>query len=166
MSISNRSKNEQWSNVSETDMGRTLAETTREKTNSLLEFVRSNGPLTREYRDLFRTTLEYLQFLANDSRQAIHFHQVASTLPTGTELFDTHLHDKVDLLNKFRDLYNDMATAIENDYTGSWGNIPYPEGYKEEYKVRRGRYEQAMDMAWKNAQKRLIQLDMDIYWNF
>ena len=151
-------------NIAETSMGQAGPEDAKKNINSIIKFVDENKHLATEYRELFHTTLEYLQFLANDGHHTTRLHQTKTKLTAKPVSTTTHLHTKVELLNHFRDLYLEMAATIQADKTGDWGPSPYPEAYMKEYEARKAVYERCMEKAWKETQEKLTMSDTETYW--
>ena len=133
---------------------------------NLLKFVKNNLGLASLFKTLFRTTLEYLQFLVNDRTKAIKLHSTIKAIVNSPipNLVPPHKIQCASL-EQFHELYCQLADAIESDNTNSqWGNI-YPPTYNSEYLKRKHTYASHMNTAWQQAQHTITVNDIQHCWS-
>ena len=129
----------------------------------LLQFTNNNLETATLFKQLFEATFEYLQFLINNRSQAIALHTMVRKIQQHGAVAYMNHHKQYSCLNEFHELYCQLAEAIENDYSGDWGDIS-PPSYSREYEKRKMNFESKMDVEWKKAQETLNQNDVQFYW--
>ena len=129
----------------------------------LLQFTNNNLETATLFKQLFEATFEYLQFLINNRGQAIALHTMVRKIQQHGAVSYVNHHKQYSCLNEFHELYCQLAEAIENDYSGDWGDIS-PPSYSREYEKRKMNFESKMDVEWKKAQETLNQNDVQFYW--
>ena len=131
--------------------------------NELLKFTNNNLETARLFQKLFQATLEYLQFLVNNRSQSIRIHATARRIQQEREGPTVAHHAQYRCLSQLYELYCQLAEAIEEDYSGGWGDISPPTCNKE-YQRRKSTFEAHMDKEWREAQTRLNQNEIQCYW--
>ena len=132
----------------------------------VLHWVRDNMETVNSYPRLFRTTLEYIQYLSNNQRNTGALHNMIGKIarqdtPPAAPGQDQHNH-----LNEFHVYLCRLADAIETDRNGGWGNTTTPE-FTKDYQHRKIHFEARMEAEWKTVQDLIDQRELQLYqtWN-
>ena len=132
----------------------------------VLEWVRENMETVNSYPRLFRTTLEYIQYLCNNKRDISALHNTISKIVRRDTPSSAPGQNQRDRLNEFHGHLCRLADAIETDQTGSWGDTTTPE-FAKDYQDRKTHFEARMQAEWETIQELINQRELQLYrtWN-
>ena len=131
---------------------------------AILTFIRDNQGTIRSFPRVFRTSLEYIQFLSNDLRDITALHNVGNRHINRDREPTAPCHAQHERLNKFRDLLCHMADAIEANKSGRWGDTTQP-AYAQAYQDRKAYFEGRMEHEWKVIQMLLRAEELQHCWS-
>ena len=130
----------------------------------LLNFVRDNPGTIYTFPGVFRTTLEYIQFLNNDFQDIAALHDMIKKRINRSREPSTPHHAQTGRLNEFRDHLCRLADAIEADKSGRWGDTS-PPSYARAYQNRKAYYEDRMEYEWRSIQLLLQAKELQQCWS-